>query len=101
MSDALPILEDAIRGADGFVELRYHDKSNRSIAVEKGKVERVQFRQRSGVGVRVLHGGGWGFASTGELSVSAVRRAIDIARRAAGAAAAARGPKGKALAPAR
>ena len=90
MSAALEILDDVIRGTDGFVELRYHDKATRSVTVEKGKVERTQFRQRSGVGVRVLEGGGWGFASTGNLDVASVARAVDAARAAARAGAAGR-----------
>jgi TldD protein len=83
MSDALEVLEDALSGADGFVEARYHGKSTRAIGVEKGNIERSQFRQRSGVGIRVLERGAWGFASTGDLEPAAIRSAIDSARRAA------------------
>jgi len=101
MSDSLAILEEAIRSADDFVELRYHDKSTRSITVDKGKVEKSQFRQRSGVGVRVLMDGAWGFASTSHLNVGAIRDAIDTARRGASAAACARHGKNMRLAPAR
>jgi TldD protein len=101
MSDALGVLQDAIRGADGFVELRYHEKTARSVTVEKGTVERTQFRQRSGVGVRVLENGGWGFASTGSLEPAAIRAAVDAARAAARAAAAGRRSKRRALPAAR
>ena len=83
MNEPLEVLKEAVRAEDGFVELRYHNKSTRMVGVEKGKVERTQYRERSGVGVRVLEGGGWGFASTGELSPSAVKRAVDAARSAA------------------
>ena len=55
--DPLAILEEAIRGSDGFVELRYHAKATRLVSVEKGKIERTQSRRRSGVGVRVLDKG--------------------------------------------
>jgi TldD protein len=90
MNDPLDVLSEAVRDADDFVELRYHDKSTRSVSVEKGKVERTQFRQRSGVGVRVLADGGWGFASTGSLDPSSLGRAVDSARAAARAGAAGR-----------
>lgn len=90
MSDALSLLEDSVQGADGFVELRYHAKRSSSVAVEKGKVERTQARHRSGVAVRVLADGAWGFASTGTLERDAVRRAIDSARTAARSAGGAR-----------
>lgn len=89
-SESLDILAAALNGQHGFVELRYHDKVSRSVGVESGKVERTQSRRRSGVGVRVLEGGGWGFASTGELEVGAVKKAVESARAAARASAGAR-----------
>ncbi|HYB98237.1 MAG TPA: TldD/PmbA family protein [Candidatus Limnocylindrales bacterium] len=80
MTQALDILRDIAAGQDGFVELRYHAKTSRSIGVDKGKVERSQIRHRKGVGVRVFEAGGWGFASTGSLDAASIRRAIDTAR---------------------
>ncbi len=88
MSIALDLLTEAARDADGFVELRYHDKTSRSIGVEKGKVERTQLRRRKGVAVRVLAGGGWGFASTSSLELGVVKRAMKEAGTAARASAA-------------
>src|SRR5262245_12532004 len=93
MSEALDVLEDVAKKTGGFVELRFHDKVSRSIAVERGKVERTQFRQRSGVGVRVLEDGSWGFASTGTADRQSIERAIATARAAARAGAAAHGKK--------
>ncbi|HYC55136.1 MAG TPA: TldD/PmbA family protein [Candidatus Binatia bacterium] len=80
MTQALELLRDIAAGQDGFVELRYHAKTSRSIGVDKGKVERSQIRHRKGVGVRVFEGGGWGFASTGSLDAASIRRAVDTAR---------------------
>ena len=50
------MLKDALQRAsgDGFVELRWHDKTFRSISVERGRLERSGVRRRGGVGVRVL-----------------------------------------------
>jgi TldD protein len=73
----------ATNTTDELIELRYHAKAHRSVAVTKGKLERSSFRQRDGVGVRVLVDGTWGFASTGETSRAAVQQAIDSARRSA------------------
>lgn len=86
-TDALGVLEDAIHGCDGFVELRYHRKIACSVSVEKGKVEKTSSRRRAGVGVRVLEAGSWGFASTGQMEMGAIRGAIEAARRAARAGA--------------
>jgi predicted Zn-dependent protease len=48
-------LSDALeRHAGGFLELRYHRKRTRSVAVEKGRVDRAQTSEHTGVGVRVL-----------------------------------------------
>lgn len=81
------VLRDALRGADGFVELRYHAKSFRSLQVESGRLERASVRERTGVAVRVLESGTWGFASTDDLTVAGIRRAMDAARAGARASA--------------
>ncbi len=81
-------LADIIKDAEGFVELRYHSKIFRSITAEKGRIERSSVRRRTGVGVRVLEGGTWGFAATGTLSSQAIREAISLARQSAQASAA-------------
>ncbi len=81
--NAREILEQAAAGYDGFVELRYHDKLTRSVAVEKGKVESTGQRSRMGVGVRVLAQGAWGLASTGALELGGIRRAVQQAHAAA------------------
>ena len=87
MSEPLEVLSQALAATDGFVELRYHDKSTRTVSVEKAKVESTGYIRRSGVGVRVLEQGRWGLASTGRLEAAAVGRAIDRARSAARAGA--------------
>jgi len=68
---------------DAFVELRYHAKTFRRATVQQGRVERTALRRRDGVGVRVMADGTWGFATTGDATVPAVRRAIEQARAAA------------------
>jgi TldD protein len=80
MSEALELLREIAAKEGGFVELRYHAKTSRSVGVDKGKVERSQARHRKGVGVRVFAGGGWGFASTGMLDSDSIRRAVAAAR---------------------
>jgi TldD protein len=88
------VLADA--GAD-HVELRYHGKRSRSVAVEKGRVDQAKVSEHSGVGVRVLADGTWGFASTDRLEPDAVRRAVDAAQRAARSSAADRKEKVESL----
>lgn len=85
---------------EGFVELRYHKKRTRAVAVEKGRVETAQITEHSGIGVRVLEQGTFGFASTDDVEAGAIRRAVDAARAAARASARARTGKRPSLAPA-
>jgi TldD protein len=91
------LLRDILRDYSGFVELRYHSKVFRSVTAEKGRIERTAVRRRSGVGVRVLEDGTWGFAATGDLSPAAIRKAIAEAQQAARASANCRKQKLKAL----
>lgn len=84
MTDAaLSLLAEVASRQDGFVELRYHAKTARSVHVEKGRIERSQSRSRAGVGVRVLAEGGFGLASTSLLDRASVESAIVAARDAA------------------
>ena len=103
MSDApdpTDLLTEAL-DADGgpFVELRYHKKRSRSVSVEKGRVDQARIAEHTGVGVRVLEQGTWGFASTDRLETAAVVRAVESARAAARASAAARSKLLEALPP--
>lgn len=75
---------------DGFVELRYHKKRTRALAVEKGRVDTAQVNEHTGVGVRVLEHDTFGFASTDRVEPAAIARAVDLARAAARSAAKAR-----------
>jgi TldD protein len=76
------LLEDSLQYAkEGeLLELRYHHKALRTLTARDGMLERSLTRTRSGVGVRVLAGGTWGFACTSEASPAAVARAIAAAR---------------------
>jgi len=90
-SDPTDLLQDALNeSAGGFVELRWHKKTTRGLSVEKGRVDTATASEHSGVGVRVLESGTFGFASTDRLEKGAILRAIGEARTAARASARAR-----------
>ncbi|MFO1009873.1 MAG: TldD/PmbA family protein [Planctomycetota bacterium] len=89
--DPTELLSEALaRKAGGFVELRFHRKRSRVLAVEKGRVETAQVTEHTGIGVRVLEDGTWGFASTDRVERGAIEHAIDQARAAARSSAKAR-----------
>src|SRR5262245_28676611 len=90
-SDPTDLLSGVLSAkSGGFVELRYHKKRSRAVAVEKGRVETAQVAEHTGVGVRVLEDGTWGFASTDRIDQPSIERAIDQARAAARSSALAR-----------
>jgi TldD protein len=94
----LDLLQTALARSPGpWLELRLHDRRARSILVEDGTLEAARVTRHCGVGVRAFVDGAWGFASTSELDLPAVLRAIDAATKAA--AAAARGRRAKAASP--
>ena len=83
-ADPTDLLQEALDAhGDGFVELRYHQKRSRSLSVERGRVDQAKVSEHSGVGVRVLCDGTWGFASTDRLEKESVGKAIERARSAA------------------
>jgi TldD protein len=83
-TDPTDLLQDVL-AADGgaFVELRYHRKRSRSVSVEQGRVDQTKVAEYSGVGVRVLEAGTWGFASTDRMESGPISQAVESARRAA------------------
>ena len=91
LQDPTDLLNEVLtETGDEFVELRYHRKRTRSITVEKGRVDQAKISEHTGVGVRVLAHGTWGFASTDRFEKGAVRRAMEAARSAAISSASAR-----------
>lgn len=75
---------------EGWAELRYHDRQSRGVLASDGRIESASTKRHTGVGVRVLLDGAWGFASTSELTLAALKRAVAAAQEAARAAAKAR-----------
>ncbi|HNT36213.1 MAG TPA: TldD/PmbA family protein, partial [bacterium] len=88
MNDLLIEMRDYLkrRGAD-YADLRFESAMRESVEVRNGKVERVSSSQDQGVGVRVLLGGGWGFAATSESSRQALRQTSNLAMEVARASA--------------
>jgi TldD protein len=77
------LLNECLQDQDGFVELRWQKKETRGFYAEKGRVENTSIQKRSGIGVRVLWDGTWGFAFTSEPDKASILRAIDNARKSA------------------
>lgn len=69
--------------AADWIDIRYHRRVVRTAAVRKGQLTTSASSVVAGVGIRVLAGGGWGFAATADLSEASLRRALDSAVRGA------------------
>ncbi|WP_297506941.1 TldD/PmbA family protein [Thermococcus sp.] len=72
-------------GAD-YAEARFEEKNGTSLAMKNGSPEGLEILADRGIGVRVLVGGGMGFASTNVLTresmEEAVKKAVKLAKSA-------------------
>jgi TldD protein len=75
-----------VRGAT-YAEVRVLDTRQRYLSTKNGQTSQVRESQSLGLGVRVIAGGGWGFAATDTLTRADVDRtaalAVEIARASA------------------
>ncbi len=76
-------LEAIIAQVTGWVELRYQSRSTQRITLRNGKLEEASSTRLSGLGIRALVDGVFGFASTTDMSEHGIRSAIEAAQTAA------------------
>src|SRR5256885_9944302 len=81
-------VEAALAAGASYADARALVRRNQTIATKNGRVEAVRDVESEGIGVRVLVGGAWGFASDRRLTqagaVEAAQRAAAFARAAPG-----------------
>ena len=73
------------RGAS-YADARWVEREQESVALKDGEIESVDRSSDRGVGLRVLHGGAWGFAATDRLGPASLRGLVGEAFRRADAA---------------
>ncbi len=82
MRDLLKIAID--ERPDGVhVEVRYHQRKRIEVRADKGRLQRTIVDDFAGIGIRVLHKGAWGYASTSQLNNKAVKETLKNAVAAA------------------
>ncbi|MCW2570642.1 MAG: Peptidase [Frankiales bacterium] len=86
----LALAEVTRLGVD-HADVRARQEDSESVQVRDGDVEGVSRDRSSGVGIRVVHDGAWGFAGTHDGSPDGVRRAAQQAVEVARASARVRG----------
>jgi TldD protein len=84
---ALNALDRAVRRGATYADVRAVERRTEDLAVKNGQADRCIVADSAGIGVRVLAGGAWGFASTSNLDGEAVAAAVDRALENARAAA--------------
>jgi len=76
MSELAEQLEKLAHSSPHWTELRYHRRNSQSLQVQKGLVKQAKSSITTGVGIRVLAEGAWGFSSTSDLSQSSLEKAL-------------------------
>ena len=87
------IFKDLVDQSQSYTELRYHKRTSNSLMVQKGRVDVASQKKVSGVGVRTLVDGSWGFAATADVSEAGIKKSISEAQRNASLLAKARGKR--------
>ncbi len=88
MKEKLRQIVDVLRqqGVD-YGDCRYVRTEKEGVRVSDGKVDAVTRDLDVGIGIRVLHGGSWGFAATANLTDGALKKTAKLAVRIAKASA--------------
>ena len=76
-------IEAAISAGASYADVRLVECRGQSISTKNGEISYINESEDRGVGIRVLCGGAWGFASCGNATAESVKktasRAVDIA----------------------
>ncbi len=84
MSRALDL---ATRKGATYADVRVVQSTEQLISMKNGLLDTLEYNESIGFGVRVLVGGGWGFAASRELTAEEVDRVTDLAVKIAKASA--------------
>lgn len=76
MKPLAELLEKLVHDSPCWVEARYHRRTNQSLQVQKGLVKLAKSATTSGVGMRALIDGAWGFSSTSDLSPKSLEKTL-------------------------
>jgi TldD protein len=80
MKDKLQELIEYIKSKKiDYADARYVERKNESITVKDGQLEALSRDEERGVGLRVLHNGCWGFASSADISPANMKKLADKA----------------------
>ncbi len=77
----IEILKSTLSSFDGmdYGEIRFHERITTGITIRQGELETLAHNTYSGVGVRALYQGGWGFSATSRIEIQEIKKAINDA----------------------
>jgi TldD protein len=67
---ALEALDSAMHSGVSYADVRVLESRDRELATKNGKPGQISGTESSGLGIRVLADGCWGFAATDDLTKS-------------------------------
>ncbi len=67
-------LDAARRGGAAYADARFVDRESETLTVKNGVLESASAAQSSGIGVRVLRDGAWGFSSSAVMEPAEIER---------------------------
>ncbi len=73
------LVEAACRRGASYADARWVERERESVTVKGGLVEGVERGGDRGIGLRVIHGGAWGFAATDRAGESDLARLVEDA----------------------
>ena len=73
------LVRKALEMGASYCDIRTAKVSGTSLEVKDKDVEKAQFGESEGAGIRVLYGGAWGFFSTRDLSERSMMKALETA----------------------
>ena len=80
-------VEGALAGGASYADARVVENRTETLRLRNGIMDTMEDAETTGLGIRVLTKGAWGFASSRELSVPAIQRtcvqALEVARASA------------------
>ncbi|MFM8270297.1 MAG: TldD/PmbA family protein [Pseudomonadota bacterium] len=76
MKELAQTLSSILEKAPSWTEARFHRRQSQSLQVQKGLIKQAKSNVTSGIGIRCLVDGVWGFSSTSNFTPSAIEQAV-------------------------
>ena len=76
---AVSALDRALRRGVSYADVRAIESRHRILSTKNGKIGNLDDSESTGIGIRVIADGCWGFAATDDLTPAGIERAVAFA----------------------